>query len=255
MASSPTMTKKPPKKQSNGFPSTWKRAPFWLRCSDQHPMVQSYPGEIVEKTNHTFEVLRNLRSPSPDERGFSRFSSRPASPDTQVVVPGSSSQFPPYFFPPPQPPHFHLPPTLASPTRQHADGSLSKQLQQLFPSPPTSSSSRDQRGAIVPIEFQINSDMIGVQTTTNICSWDTGKSFPEFWEEMCKKMGLDQTTAVLGYKFSGDRAKESPRQLSSTEDYQLAMGEIRRKVRNARTKEHRLILHNLVSSLPFHFPF
>ena len=70
---------------------------------------------------------------------------------------------------------------------------------------------------------------------------------------MCKKMQLDESVAILGYKFSADRIKDSAQQLSTTEDYEFAMEEIRRKVRNARTKEHTLILHNLVSVSPI-FP-
>jgi hypothetical protein len=77
--------------------------------------------------------------------------------------------------------------------------------------------------------------------------WDTTRSFPEFWAEMCKRMGLDKDAAVLGYKFSTDRVRDAARQLSKADDYKFAMEEIRRKVRNARTKEHKLVLHNLVS--------
>jgi hypothetical protein len=68
---------------------------------------------------------------------------------------------------------------------------------------------------------------------------------------MCKNMQLDQTVAVLGYKFSGDRVRDPPRQLSTAADYRLAMEEIQRRVKNARTKEHKLVLHDLVC---VHFP-
>lgn len=61
-------------------------------------------------------------------------------------------------------------------------------------------------------------------------------------------MQLDRDTAVLGYKLSSDHVKDSPRQLSTVEDYNFAMEGIQRKLRNARSKEHKLILHNLVSS-------
>lgn len=80
-----------------------------------------------------------------------------------------------------------------------------------------------------------------------MCLWDTRKSFLEFWTEMCQKMQLDKDTAVLGYKLSSDRVKDSPRQLSTAEDYNFAMEGIQKKLRNARSKEHKLILHNLVS--------
>ena len=39
-------------------------------------------------------------------------------------------------------------------------------------------------------------------------------------------MGLDQSTAILGFKFSSDRVKEPIRQLSTMEDYQFAIREI-----------------------------
>lgn len=104
---------------------------------------------------------------------------------------------------------------------------------------------------MVSIEYPVDSDTIGVPTTTKMCLWDTTKSFPVFWAEMCRKMQVDQETAVLGYKLSGDRVKDSARQLSTVEEYKSAIEEIRRKVRNARTKEHKLILHNLVRACPF----
>lgn len=103
------------------------------------------------------------------------------------------------------------------------------------------------------VTYPVDSNAIGVQTTTRTCLWDTRKSFREFLAEMCKKMQLDESVAILGYKFSADRIKDSARQLSTMEDYEFAMEEIRRKVRNARTKEHTLILHNLVSVSPI-FP-
>ena len=103
---------------------------------------------------------------------------------------------------------------------------------------------------MVSIEYPVDSDTIGVLTTTKECLWDTTKSFPEFWAEICKKMRLDQETAVIGYKLSGDCVKDSARQLSTAEEYKSAMEEIQRKVRNARTKAHKLILHNLVHALP-----
>ena len=86
------MTKKPPDKQSNSFPQGWKRLPFWLRCSDQHPGMESHLGEIVEGTSCIFKALCNLRSLEPDNRGFSWFSLRPASPETQAKVPGTLPQ-------------------------------------------------------------------------------------------------------------------------------------------------------------------
>ena len=60
-------------------------------------------------------------------------------------------------------------------------------------------------------------------------------------------MQLDQVVAVLGYKFSGDRVKDPPRQMSTAEDYKIAVEGIQKRIRNARTKEHHLVLHNLVS--------
>jgi len=103
--------------------------------------------------------------------------------------------------------------------------------------------------SMVDIQFPVNSDTIGVPTTVKVCSWDTGRSFPEFLAEMCTKMQLDQDTAVLGYKLSADRVKDSVRQLSTVEEYKFAMAEIRKKVGGARSVKHKLVLHNLVSTL------
>jgi hypothetical protein len=60
-------------------------------------------------------------------------------------------------------------------------------------------------------------------------------------------MGLEPQTAVIGYKISSDRAKDAPQEMSSDEDYALAMELILKKARGARTKTYTLILHNLVS--------
>lgn len=105
----------------------------------------------------------------------------------------------------------------------------------------------------VSIAFPVESNAINAPATIRECVWDTRKSFAEFWGEMCKNMQLDQTVAALGYKFTGDRVKDPPRALSTAEDYRIAMEEIQRRVRTARTKEHKLVLHNLVG-VPFTHP-
>lgn len=66
---------------------------------------------------------------------------------------------------------------------------------------------------------------------------------------MCKRMQLHQDAAVIGYKLSADRIKDPVQQLSTAEDYKSAVGAILRKIRGARTKEHKLILYNLVRVL------
>lgn len=257
LVSSPTMT--PPRNPDRNPEDSrvpGKRFPFWLRQSDHHPMVESQPGEIIRGMPAFVESLRRVCSPSPNPGEFSRFSLWPATPDTAVH--SAPYQHPMYSYPPPPPLPRPLP-AFTPPTRRRAPHTS------LQVPPPSSGSSRDQRGKYkvcftmltnrftktespnVSIAFPVDSDTIGVPTTIRVCSWDTRKSFSEFWVEMCKNMRLDQTVAVLGYKFSGDRVKDSPRQLSTAEDYKLAMDEIRRRVRNARTKEHKLVLHNLVS--------
>ena len=60
-------------------------------------------------------------------------------------------------------------------------------------------------------------------------------------------MGLDPQTTVIGYKISSDRVRDAPQEISSEQDYTLAMESILTKVRGARTKTYTLILHNLVS--------
>lgn len=100
---------------------------------------------------------------------------------------------------------------------------------------------------MVSVTFPVNSNTIGAPLTMGVCLWDARKPFAEFWTEMCKNMQLpDQAAAVLGYKFSTDRVKDAARQMSTAEDYTLAMEELLAKVRSARTKEHKLVLHNLV---------
>lgn len=103
---------------------------------------------------------------------------------------------------------------------------------------------------IISVTFPVNSDAIGAQTTDGVCLWDSTKPFPEFLAEMCKRMRLDKDTASIGYKFTGDPVRGNARHLLTVEDYELAMGEIRRKIRNARTKEHMLVLKNLVCISP-----
>ena len=70
---------------------------------------------------------------------------------------------------------------------------------------------------------------------------------------MCQDMRLDSAVAVLGYKFSEDRVRLPPRQMLTAEDYMIAMEEILKRARNARTREHKLVLHNLVSARFFAF--
>ena len=66
---------------------------------------------------------------------------------------------------------------------------------------------------------------------------------------MCKNMDLDPQAAVIDYKLSTEPARDAPREISSEEDYALAMESILEKTQNARTKTHTLILQNLVRVL------
>jgi len=68
-------------------------------------MVQPQPDEIINGTNAIINALRELRSPSPNAGGFSRFSSRATT--LNNAVPGPSSQYPVYSYPPPPPPPPH----------------------------------------------------------------------------------------------------------------------------------------------------
>lgn len=63
---------------------------------------------------------------------------------------------------------------------------------------------------------------------------------------MCENMQLDPQNAVIGYKISGDRAKDAARELSREEDYVFAMETVLKKNKNARTKTYTLVLQNLV---------
>jgi hypothetical protein len=68
-------------------------------------------------------------------------------------------------------------------------------------------------------------------------------------------MQLDPGTAIIGYKLSDERVKKPPQEMTSEEDYKLAMGLILQKTRNAKSKTHMLILHNLVGIfVGFSFP-
>lgn len=62
-------------------------------------------------------------------------------------------------------------------------------------------------------------------------------------------MEVDPQTAIIGYKISGDRVKDTAREISTEEDYKLAMESILKKTRNARSKTYMLILQNLVGVL------
>lgn len=271
-----------PNKGSNIFPGN--RYPFWACRSDNHPRVQSRPGEITDGMNTLIADLRRLRSPSPDMGEFSRFSSRPSTPpDTSTQHPPSQHPFlsyppplPPTAYqhlPPPPPPLFPVyshppPPHLISgqpPTSTHPHPS---QIHYTQPPPLFSSGNfQGQQGeysyvdfctdlppfteapkpTIVSVSFPVNSGMIGVAATMRTCSWDTKKPFSEFWLQMCANMQLDPQTAVIGYKISGDRVKDAAREISSEEDYVFAMETILKKTQNARSKTHTLVLQNLVS--------
>lgn len=63
-------------------------------------------------------------------------------------------------------------------------------------------------------------------------------------------MQLDKTVVSLGYRLSDDRARAPSKRLSTAEEYEFAMAEIRTKVRRARTKEYKLVLENLVRLSP-----
>ena len=305
----PTMVPppKPPDGESNKVPGL--RLPYWLRLSEHHPRVQSRPNEIIDGTNEVIRNLRRLQSPSPDTRGFSRFSSRPSTPGPSMPHPpsqhqvplhpppplptahrplpplprprsrldsrprlcatalGAPSQFPIYSYPPPP----HLTPGL-SPARFQQPPVQYPQLppppEIRLPPPPLSGSSQGQQGeydlavcytglifpevterTTVLISFPVNSGMIGVAATTRICSWDTRKLFADFWLQMCENMEVDPQTAIIGYKISSDRVKDIARELSTEEDYKLAMESILKKTWNERSKTYMLILQNLVGVL------
>lgn len=291
--------RQPPDQNRKGSPRG-RRYRYWVRRSDEHPMVQSYPNEIVDGMAALINSLKDLRSPSPRAREFSRFSSQPATPDAMAhgqahgqssqqpgysysfppapfpaMTPGQSSQQPMYSYPPPPPPFPRLvPPHVFSTHEQVPHTFLPQQLPPPTNAPPPvnaplplGGSSQSSRGEhhqilvatptnhvteiespIISVVFPVDSDIIGAPTTEGVCSWDTRKLFPEFLAEMCKRMQLNKDTAALGYKFSGDRKKDLARQLLTAEEYGFAMNEIRSRVRNARTKEHKLVLHNLVST-------
>lgn len=295
--STPSMTppREPANEESEGS-SRWKRLPYWLRQSDEHPMVQTHPGQIVEGMGSLIKSLRDIRSPSPSVGEFSRFSSQPATPD--AAAHGQSSQQPAYLYPPPpgqisqqpvyshplSPPQFYhpshpFPPppfyhplwVPATPTHQQVphtptkpppppqnnpppssdrSGDQRREYQPVFPIVTLINRATDIEPLIISVTFPVDSNMIGgPPSTEGACLWDTTKTFHEFLTEMRKKMRLDKD-APLGYKFSADRQKDPIRKLSTVEDYNFAMEEIQKKIRNARTKEHRLVLHNPVSTPP-----
>ena len=103
---------------------------------------------------------------------------------------------------------------------------------------------------IISVIFTVDSNTSGIlPSTEEVCLWDTTKSHHEFLAEMRKKMRLDED-AALGYKFSADRQKDPVRKLSTAEDYKLAMEELKQKIRSARTRQHKLVLQNLVNISP-----
>jgi len=131
--------RKPPDEESEDFPPTWRRLPYWMRRSEHHPMVQSQPDEIINGTNAVINALRELRSPSPNVGGFSRFSSRATTPNN--AVPGPSSQYPVYSYPPPPPPPLHYPPPLYLPPPSHPPPPVIN-----LPCPPLIGGSQGQKG-------------------------------------------------------------------------------------------------------------
>lgn len=160
--------------------------------------------------------------------------------------------------PPPQPtnksptlpPNRPPPPQNNPPPSSDRSGDQRREYQPVFPIVTLINRATDIEPLIISVTFPVDSNMIGgPPSTEGACLWDTTKTFHEFLTEMRKKMRLDKD-APLGYKFSADRQKDPIRKLSTVEDYNFAMEEIQKKIRNARTKEHRLVLHNPVSTPP-----
>ncbi|KAJ8582876.1 hypothetical protein M405DRAFT_846184 [Rhizopogon salebrosus TDB-379] len=70
-------------------------------------------------------------------------------------------------------------------------------------------------------------------------------TFEDFFSRVCAKMDLDPSGAQLGYKFSTDRVRDDPNQLSSELQLREAMERGERLLNRARTREIILEIHNL----------
>ena len=107
----------------SGYRVPGKRLLFWFRQSDRHLVVDSRPS--ADGMIAIDDALRRVRSRSPDTERFSRFSSRPATPD--VAERNVSSQHQIYSFPPPPPPFPHQHITQASVLQPQSSSSRDRQ--------------------------------------------------------------------------------------------------------------------------------
>lgn len=102
-------------------------------------MVQSQPDKIINGTNAVINALCELRSPSLNAGGFSRFSSQATTLNNAIL--GPSSQYPVYSYPLPPPPPSHCPPPLYLPPPLRSPPPIIN-----LPCPPSIGGSRGQKG-------------------------------------------------------------------------------------------------------------
>jgi hypothetical protein len=71
--------------------------------------------------------------------------------------------------------------------------------------------------------------------------------YGDFMSRLCARMDLDKRTAMLGYKYHTDRARNLPHTLSNEEEYRIALKMGISLMQRARTRIVVHEIHNLVS--------
>ncbi|PIL36679.1 hypothetical protein GSI_00368 [Ganoderma sinense ZZ0214-1] len=85
----------------------------------------------------------------------------------------------------------------------------------------------------------------GADITRIIIQLPSTLTFEAFVDRVCAEMGIHPSTAVLGYKFVGDRVRDPPLRLSSAEEYRDAIEMCMSLMARARTRVVTLEVHSL----------
>ncbi|PPR02239.1 hypothetical protein CVT24_011467 [Panaeolus cyanescens] len=134
------------------------------------------------------------------------------------------------------------------------------QLPPPYPPPPPHSDVQGLRGvpqvpapvqappsAAVPVTFSLplNTNVVGGIVTRVTLSLPSDLPFQDFFSRICAHMDLSPSSAILGYKMTGDLVRTAPYRLMDEEDLRNAMSKAVLKIQRARTREIIVEIHNL----------
>ncbi|PIL36678.1 hypothetical protein GSI_00367 [Ganoderma sinense ZZ0214-1] len=97
----------------------------------------------------------------------------------------------------------------------------------------------------VRVSIPRNTAVAGADITRIIIQLPSTLTFEAFVDRVCAEMGIHPSTAVLGYKFVGDRVRDPPLRLSSAEEYRDAIEMCMSLMARARTRVVTLEVHSL----------